>query len=284
MFRIRHLGRSNVDKYGVGGRVRPAERPSCVDNSSEGPESSHDQRMMLRKASAEGLWVPVATAQHGLVSRGQLIDLGLTPSQARTNLRNGRWQRVHPGVYATFTGSLDKMHLVWAALLYAGPDAVACCATSLWLYGVIDKAPELIHVSIPESRRVDPHPGIRPHRRRVLDQPGAPIHPAASPPRIRIEESLLDECARRTEDETVGLVLRATQRRLTTPARIMAALSRRAIQPRRALILDLLTDAEAGVLNVAGDDDHAWAGRHRGCLRTRAGVVGFGVRWLSPSV
>jgi len=202
---------------------------------------------MLRKASGDDLWLSVATGQHGLISRGQLLGLGMTPSQARTNVTNGRWQRVYPGVYATFTGALDPTQRVWAALLYAGQDAVACCATSLWLFGVLDQAPDPVHVSIPESRRVDPLHGVRPHRRRVLDRLETPIHPAASPPRIRIEESLLDASIARSEADAVGLILRATQRRLTTAARISAALSRRAVQPRRALIGDVLADVDAGV-------------------------------------
>lgn len=200
---------------------------------------------MLRKGA--DVWTPVANAQRGLIGRGQLLELGLTPSKARTNLTNGRWRRVYPGVYATFTGELDPEHRVWAALLYAGRDAAACCATSLWLFGAIDTLPATVHVSIPESRRVDPIAGIRVHRRRVLDRPETPIHPTLSPKRIRLEESLLDECARRSEADTVGLLLRATQRRLTTPTRVLAAMSRRAGQPGRALIRDLLADAEAGV-------------------------------------
>ena len=218
-----------------------------MDNPSTVPSSSHDRNMMLRKASGDDLWLSVATGQHGLISRGQLLGLGMTPSQARTNVTNGRWQRVYPGVYATFTGALDPTQRVWAALLYAGQDAVACCATSLWLFGVLDQAPDPVHVSIPESRRVDPLHGVRPHRRRVLDRLETPIHPAASPPRIRIEESLLDASIARSEADAVGLILRATQRRLTTAARISAALSRRAVQPRRALIGDVLADVEAGV-------------------------------------
>lgn len=202
---------------------------------------------MLRKASSDDLWLPIAVGQHGLISRGQLLGLGLTPSQARTHVTNRRWQRVHPGVYATFTGALDPIHRVWAALLYAGPGAVACCTTSLWLFGVLDEAPETVHVSIPESRRVDPVQGLRPHRRRALDRPETPIHPAASPPRIRVEESLLDATVGRSEADTVGLILRATQRRLTTPARVSAALSRRPVQSGRALIRDVLADAAAGV-------------------------------------
>jgi hypothetical protein len=203
--------------------------------------------MLLRKVASDPLWVPIAEEQGGLVCRRQLLELGLTRTQAATNVDNGRWQRVHPGVYATFTGTLDPVQHVWAALLHAGRGAVACCSTALWLFRVLDEQPDPLHVSIPEARRVEPVPGVRLHRRRALNRPETPVHPAAVPPRIRIEESLLDECAVRCEADVVGLVLRATQRRRTTPGRIAGALSTRAYQPKRSLIRDVLAEAEAGV-------------------------------------
>lgn len=38
----------------------------------------------------------------------------LTRAEAAANVDNGRWQRVHPGVYATFTGTIDPAQQVWA--------------------------------------------------------------------------------------------------------------------------------------------------------------------------
>lgn len=203
--------------------------------------------MLLRKVASVDDWVEVADGQGGLLSRTQLLELGLTPAQARTNVVNGRWQRIHPGVYATFTGTVDPSHLVWAALLYAGAGAVACCSTALWLHHVIDQPPEIVQVSIPHSRRVDPHPGIRVHRRRPLDRSRPPILTAANPPRMRVEQAVLDVCATGTEAEVVNIIMRATQRRATTAGRIAGALSERPIQRQRSLIKDILEDARVGV-------------------------------------
>lgn len=100
---------------------------------------------------------------------------------------------------------------------------------------------------IPEARRVMPLDNVRMHRRRALNRAETWVHPAETPPRIRVEQSLLDECVRLPEDEVVGLILRATQRRKTTPGRLEVALAGRSYQPRRSLILDVLTDAESGV-------------------------------------
>jgi hypothetical protein len=203
--------------------------------------------MLMSQVAADPRWRAVADVQGGLVSRRQLIELGFTRAQAAANVDNGRWQRVHPGVYATFTGPIDASHQVWGALLYAGRGSAACCSTALWLFGVLDTMPEILHVAIPEARRVKSLANVRMHRRRALNRVETPVHPVATPPRIRVEESLLDECARLTEDELVGLILRATQRRRTTPARLEGALAARSFQPRRSLIRDVLADAEAGV-------------------------------------
>ncbi|HEY5879202.1 MAG TPA: hypothetical protein VIU11_09835 [Nakamurella sp.] len=203
--------------------------------------------MLLRKVASNPVWHAVAAEQGGLISRRQLLELGLTRSVAATNVDNGRWQRVHLGVYATFTGTISPEQEVWAALLYAGRGAAACCSTALWLFGVIDQKPDALHISIPEARRVERLPDVRMHRRRALNRRDTPVHPAAAPPRIRIEESLLDECATLPEADVVGLILRAIQRRKTTPGRIEGAISARSSQPRRALLRDLLAEAEEGV-------------------------------------
>jgi len=202
--------------------------------------------MRISKIASDPTWRAVADEQGGLVSRQQLIDLGLTRAQAAANVDNGRWQRVHPGVYATFTGPISASQQVWAALLLAGPGSAACCSTALWLFGVLDRTPETLHISIPEAR-VRPLTNVRMHRRRALNRPAPPVHPVAAPPRIRVEESVLDECTRLAEGEVVALVLRAVQRGKTTAGRLEGALTARSMQPKRSLIYDVLADARSGV-------------------------------------
>jgi very-short-patch-repair endonuclease len=54
------------------------------------------------------------------------------------------------------------------ALLFAGPGAILSHATAAWCWGLIDKAPQAIHVSTP--RRCRSRPGIRVHERRQLER------------------------------------------------------------------------------------------------------------------
>lgn len=194
------------------------------------------------------VWATVADRQDGIVSRGQLLAAGLTPAQARRDIENGRWRVLQPGVYATFTGPISERARVWSAVLAAGRGAAASHHTALWLGGLLDEPPTPVHVSIPASRRVVRQPGIRIHLSRALDRANPTVlHPAAAPPRIRLEAALLDQCETDTARQTTHLVLSAIQRRLTTADRIITVINGRSRHRWRGLITDMLAEATAGV-------------------------------------
>jgi len=86
-------------------------------------------------------------------------------------------------------GPVGELAAVWAAVLGPGSGAAASHATALWLGGVIDDRPDVIHISIPAERRVRSHPGVRIHRTRDFSDS---VHPAALPPRSRVECAVLD--------------------------------------------------------------------------------------------
>ena len=50
--------------------------------------------------------------------------MGFTDSAIAARLRSGRWQRLHAGVYATFSGDPLRQAWLWAAVLRAGRAAV----------------------------------------------------------------------------------------------------------------------------------------------------------------
>jgi len=189
-------------------------------------------------------WRDVADHQHGVVARHQLMALGLSRSQARQKVVNGRWQLLLPGVYCTFTGPVDAMATIWAAVLYAGPGAAASHGTALWLAGAVDERPVVVDISIPATRRVRRQVGVRLHRTSAAF---VSLHPVASPPRSRVEVALLDHTDAATVDVVVDLVLRVIQRRVTTAARLRSALAARPRHRFRALLLDVLKEANDGV-------------------------------------
>jgi hypothetical protein len=201
----------------------------------------------LRRAS----WEELAQFQSGVISRGQLLGLGLTAAQARADVETGRWVSHLPGVYTTFTGPIGTLTRIWAALLYAGRGAAASHRTALWLWKLVDDPPTVIDFVVPENRKILPQKHLRVHRRRSHSRDfgaaGSLIHPSAQPPRLRVEEAILDMAGTVTAPELLDLLLRATQRRLTTAQRLRASVNRRPRVRWRSLLLGVLADIEDGV-------------------------------------
>jgi hypothetical protein len=194
------------------------------------------------------IWPAIAAEQDGVVARRQLLASGLTPGVARRELVARRWRVLYPGVYATFSGTVPDRAHVWAALLRAGEGAVASHRTALWLAGVIDELPDVIEVGIPHERRADEADGLRVHRMRNLSKLA---HPAALPPRLRVEAAVLaaTQLAESLE-AALDLVFRSTQRRLTTAARLTRELKAWPRHRWRALLVELLREVEDGVASA----------------------------------
>jgi hypothetical protein len=186
--------------------------------------------------------------QSGILTTAQALHGGLTKDLLRSFEERGRWHRLHPGVYATFSGPLPRKSLLWAAVLRAGPGAALSYYSAAEVDHLIDRPVERIHLTIPQARRVDPISGVLLHRsERAWDA----RHPALTPPRTRIEETVLDLAAMSvTLDDACGWVSGALNRRLTTPARLRAALEQRHRMRWRPAVAELLSADAVGVHSV----------------------------------
>lgn len=109
----------------------------CPDGSAQ-----RNPRDIVRLAA-------VAGRQHGAVSVAQLYASGVTKFAIARWVAAGRLHRVHPGVYALGHSSLPLFGRLWAALLYAGPDAAFSHTTAAWLWSLIDTEPQRIHLTVP---------------------------------------------------------------------------------------------------------------------------------------
>jgi hypothetical protein len=186
-----------------------------------------------------------------VLALAQAAQVGLGVETIRNQVRAGRWRTLHRGVYAAFTGVPTRRAELWAALLRAGPDAVLSHQTAAELYGLLDGQSRLIHLTVPHDsnpRRHGSIPGLVIHRSRSLAQTR---HPVLSPPRTRVEETVLDliECAR-DFDEAYDWICRAIGRRRTTAERLRAAMGARPRFRWRQDIALALGYAKGGALSL----------------------------------
>lgn len=193
-------------------------------------------------------WQVVTTPQAGVLSRAQALSSGLTRASVDHQLRTGRWVRAYPGVYRTFTGPATDLARTWAAVLYAGAGATLDAGPTLWLAGVVSKAPGVCAVLVPADRRVKPQPGLSVALSTRID---GWRHAVAAPPQLRVEAAVLratETCA--DDARVVDLVIAATASRRTTTARLRAELAHWQRLRWRRLLGDLLEDVTDGVASA----------------------------------
>lgn len=108
------------------------------------------------------LW-RLATGQHGVVARRQLLDLGFSSKAIEHRLAHGRLHRVRRGVYAVGRPALTRDGRWMAAVLRGGDDALLCHRNAGAGWGLIPDQ-GLLEITVPRSSAIRP-PGIIVHRR-----------------------------------------------------------------------------------------------------------------------
>ena len=191
------------------------------------------------------------TDQGHVIARRQSAEAALDPDTMRSWMRSGRWQRLHRGVYAAFSGDPARGTMLWAALLRAGPDAVLSHQTAAECHRLIDEPSPVIAITVPAAR----HPGRRARIPGVVIHRSDAIlrtrHPAMLPPCTRVEDTVLDLIeVSATFEDAYAWIARAIGRRRTTAERIRVAMAARKKIRWRREIAAALGDAEGGALSV----------------------------------
>jgi hypothetical protein len=157
----------------------------------------------------------------------------------------GHWQRLHRGIYATFSGEPGREAVLWAAILWAGPGAMLSHQTAAELARITDRRSQLIHVTIPSERRIATAAGIAIH---FSARANKALHPALLPPQTRIEETVLDLAgAASSVDDACAWVARAIGSRRTTQAKLRQAMELRSKMRWRPELTELLSADAAGL-------------------------------------
>ena len=111
----------------------------------------------------------LATAQHGPITRAQLLELGLHGSAIDRRVVTGRLHTLYDGVYVPGHRALGRHGRAMAAVLACGPGAVLSHGSAAHLYGMLHVDRSAVDVSV--RSRSDRHraaPGIELHRPRTL--------------------------------------------------------------------------------------------------------------------
>ncbi|MGH3165679.1 MAG: hypothetical protein ACRDN0_07270 [Trebonia sp.] len=203
----------------------------------------------MREDIPAGL-LTVARYQSGVIARHQAIESGLSRSAIRSKIVTGRWQQIHRGVYATFTGSPDRGSLLWAAVLYAGQGAVLSHETAAEVHELITRPASAIHITIPHARQVHAVDGMTIHR---SDRPAIAGWrlPPWELPRTWVEDTILDLAEAEDDfDDVCALVTRAFAEKRTTKEAMVLILRQRQRQRWRREIGELIAAAADGTHSV----------------------------------
>ena len=189
--------------------------------------------------------------QSGVVSRRQLvIDARLQPYDVERLVRRRDLVRVHDGVFVNHTGEptwLQRawigVHLVWPAAL-AGDSALRVAEGP----GRSGRDESVIQLAVDRDRHAVVPTGYRLHRMSSFHDR---VMWNTSPPRVRIEEALIDVAVRKPDDfGAIAVLADAIQARRTQPGRIRRALDGRHRIPRRDFLAGVLTDLDHGTCSV----------------------------------
>ena len=181
-----------------------------------------------------------------MIAAWQADYAGLSVAAMKNLVRTGRWHRLHLGVYATFTGEPPRDAVLWAAVLRAGPRSLLSHETAAETYGLINRPSRLVHVTIPQTQRLEPVRGLVIHR--SARDPEQIRDPGLLPPRTMVEETILDLAqAAPNFDDVIALLAGACQRRLTFPVLLRQSLDARPKSRWRAEIREALADVASGV-------------------------------------
>lgn len=207
-----------------------------------------------------------AGAQNGVVSLTQLRDLGISRHAAKHRVGAGRLHRVHRGVYAVGHEAIGRHGRLLAAVLACGEGSVISHGTAAALWGLCDRMPELVDVTVPceTGRKVD---GIQARRCRYPDDEEMFVHegvPCTTPSRTLVDLAgvLGAPLMRRVVERTAVLKLLDID---ALDAAIQRAKGRPGMPALRAILIDwrpialdpprLRSDFEARVLSLIAERD-----------------------------
>ena len=146
----------------------------------------------------------IAEAQHGVVSRAQLLVLGLSAQAIDRRAQAGRLHAIHRGVYAVGHRVLKAEGRWMAAVLAAGRGGVLSHISAAAAWDLRPTSSGLIHVTVPGDPGRKRRRGLKVHRSTTLTDDDVTVHsriPITTPARTIID------LARTLEDRALDHII-----------------------------------------------------------------------------
>jgi hypothetical protein len=182
--------------------------------------------MAVTARTVEARMCEIADRAHGVVTREELIAVGITRAQVEHRLQTGALLREHPGVYRVGHRAPSTEARYMVAVKACGDDAVLSGSAAGHLLGLIRGAAPDPEVTAPREKRIK---GVRTRRCRNIDPEDRTIWrglPVTSVPR-----TLVDMASVLSVSELGRACHEAGVRCRTTPADVEEVLARRPTSP-----------------------------------------------------
>ena len=134
--------------------------------------------------TVERVLARIAERSHGVVTRDELLDAGVTRAEIKWRVKTGALIRVHRGVYRVGHRAPSVEATYLAAVKACGEGAVLSGRAAAHLLGLIKGAPPPPEVTAPSLRRV---PGVRTRRSERIEAKTFNRIPVTTVPRILVD-------------------------------------------------------------------------------------------------
>jgi hypothetical protein len=170
---------------------------------------------MLEVMWIEGRIRDLAASQHGLVSRPQLMALGVSDDNIVWRIASGRIVPLHPGVYYLDSVTLTWKSQVLAGIFAAGSAALATHRTAAVLWGFDAIFGRMIEVTVPYNEEPESQGVILHRTRRTNPETIVDAIPITSP-----EKTILDLAPILPESVLIKAARSAVRADLTSPEKM----------------------------------------------------------------
>jgi very-short-patch-repair endonuclease len=166
----------------------------------------------------------LADHQHGVISRYQLLALGLSDRAVKYRVTCGRLVPLHAGVYAVGHRAIRPRGRLLAAVMACGPTAVLSHKSAAALWELLTTNQTRVDVTVPGTSRKAQR-GIRVHRTRALHPDDITIIDAI--PATSVARTIVDAASVLRSQQLLQLIEQAEREHILNFRAIHVAIDRR---------------------------------------------------------